>query len=65
MANGVAQTFLTPKEIADEMRVDYRAFLKKLKRGEGPKFKRYGTRIKIRHDWYDAWLEKDDKKCSV
>ena len=64
MKNGSAQLFLTPKEIVAEMGVDYRQFLRKINRGEGPKFKRYGTRILIRKDWYKNWIE-EDHKCSA
>lgn len=56
---------MTPKEIVSEMGINYRAFMAKIRRGEGPKFKRYGTRILIRKDWYEAWLDKEDTKCSV
>lgn len=61
MKNGAAQVFLTPKEIAAEMGIDYRHFLRKISRGNGPKFKRYGPRILIRQDWYKAWIEEDSR----
>lgn len=64
MANGHAAQFITPKEIVAELGVNYHAFMRKIRRGEGPKFKRYGTRILIRKDWYKAWLE-EDQKCSA
>ena len=64
MGNGSSPQFLTPKEIAAELGVNYRALMAKIRRGEGPKFKRYGTRILIRNDWYKAWLE-EDHKCSA
>lgn len=54
--------FIRPKEIAAALRVNYQAFLRKLRDGDGPRFKRYGTRILIRRDWYEAWLDADDRK---
>ena len=62
MGNGHAANFLTPKEIAAAMGVDYESFRRILKRGDGPKFKRYGNRFLIRLDWYKSWLESDFKK---
>lgn len=63
MANGhAADDFITPKQIVAKLGVNYQSFLRKLRRGEGPKFKRYGNRIKIRYDWYTAWSERDDSK---
>jgi excisionase family DNA binding protein len=56
MKNGTVQVFLTPKEIAAEMGIDLRHFWRKLARGEGPKYKRYGARYLIRKDWYEKWL---------
>jgi excisionase family DNA binding protein len=64
MKTSALQVFLTPKQIVAELGVDYRHFMRKLARGEGPKFKRYGTQYRIRKDWYDEWLEKD-QKCSA
>jgi hypothetical protein len=64
MATNSTPQFLTPKEIVAEMGIHYRAFLLKLNRGEGPKFKRYGRRILIRRDWYKAWIE-EEPKCSA
>jgi hypothetical protein len=55
------ETFTTPKEIAARLGINYRHFLAKLRRGEGPKFKRYGPRFLIRLDWYKAWIESEDK----
>jgi len=57
MANGHATDFFSPKQIADQLNVNYQAFLRKLRRGEGPKFKKYGHQFKIRSDWYESWLE--------
>ena len=57
--------FLTPRQIVTELGVDYRHFLRKLARGEGPKFKRYGAQYRIRKDWYEKWIEEDNQKCSV
>ena len=65
MANGPATRFLTPKEIADELGINCQAFVRKLRRGEGPQFKRYGARYLIRKDWYEKWIEKDNLKCSA
>jgi hypothetical protein len=59
MANGQAANFITPKEITSELGVNYQAFMRKLRRGEGPKFKRYGARYLIRKDWYEKWIDKD------
>ncbi len=57
--------FLTPRQITDQLGADYRHFLRKLARGEGPKFKRYGARYLIRKDWYEKWVEEDNQKCSA
>ena len=65
MKNGALQVFLTPKQIVAELGVDYRHFLRKLARGQGPKFKRYGAQYRIRTDWYEEWLKKDHQKCSA
>jgi hypothetical protein len=65
MKDIIIPVFLTPRQIVDELGADYRHFLKKLKRGKGPKFKRYGARYLIRKDWYEKWLEEDNQKCSV
>ncbi len=65
MANGTTAQWLTPKEIVAELGVHYDSFRRKLRRGEGPKFKRYGARYLIRRDWYDKWIEEDNKKCSA
>ncbi len=66
MANGsTAIQFLTPKEIVAEMGVSYDTFMRKLRRGEGPKYKRYGARYLIRKEWYKNWIEEDAKKCSA
>ena len=54
--------FLTPRQIVDELGVDYRHFLRKLARGEGPRFKRYGAQYRIRKDWYEKWIEEDHAK---
>ena len=59
MKNGTLQVFLTPKQIVAELGVDYRHFIRKLARGEGPKFKRYGAQYRIRKDWYEKWIEED------
>jgi hypothetical protein len=64
MANGSTIEFLSIKEIVAELGVSYEGFRRKIVRGEGPKFKRYGTRILIRKDWYKDWLE-EDHKCSA
>lgn len=61
---GTAQ-FITPKEIVAELGVSYDSFIRKLARGEGPKHKRYGRLYKIRKDWYEQWLDKEDAKCSA
>lgn len=60
MAAPAAQ-WLTPKEICAELGVHYDAFRRKLRRGEGPKFKRYGARYLIKKDWFDKWIEEDSK----
>lgn len=62
MGNGIAADFLSPKEITSDMGVDYKAFLRKLRRGEGPRFKRYGAKILIRKIWYEEWLASDHKR---
>ena len=61
----MAAQFITPKEIAGELGVNYQALLRIIRRGEGPKFKRYGKQYRIRRDWYEAWIEKDHQKCSA
>jgi len=61
MASGPTAQFLSMKEIVAELGVSYDSFRRKIARGEGPKFKRYGTRILIRKDWYKSWLEEDDQ----
>jgi hypothetical protein len=61
MANGHSLTFISPKQIAAELNVNYQAFLRKLGRGEGPRFKKYGRQFKIRTDWYETWLEANDQ----
>lgn len=57
--------YLTPKQIAEEMGINCQALTRMLRRGDGPKFKRYGARYLIRKDWYEAWIEKDHEKCSA
>ncbi len=54
--------FLTPRQIVNELGVDYRHFLKKLANGQGPKFKRYGAQYRIRKDWYEKWIESDNDR---
>ncbi len=61
----VLPVFLTPRQIANELGIDRRHLLKKIARGKGPKFKRYGNRYLIRKDWYEKWIEEDNQKCSV
>lgn len=65
MKNPALQVFLTPKQIAVEMGINERHLWRKLARGEGPKFKRYGARYLIRKDWYEKWIEEDNQKCSA
>ena len=60
MKNLPIPVFLTPRQIVTEMGIDYRHFLKKLARGQGPKFKRYGAQYRIRKDWYEKWLDADE-----
>lgn len=65
MKENVIPIFLTPRQIVDELGVDYRHFLRKLAMRQGPKFRRYGARYLIRKDWYEKWLEEDNQKCSA
>lgn len=58
-------TFLTPRQIAEQLGIDRRHLLRKLARGEGPKFKRYGKRYLIRQDWFENWIQEDNQKCSA
>ncbi len=57
-----ALKFLTPKQIAAELGVNCEVFVRKLREGKGPKFKRYGTRYLIRTDWYKSWIESNEPK---
>jgi len=57
--------YITPKEISSELGVNYQSFVRMLRRGEGPKFKRYGARYLIRKDWFEKWIEEDHEKCSA
>jgi excisionase family DNA binding protein len=65
MKNIAIQIFFTPRQIAAELGIDRRHLLRKIARGKGPKFKRYGNRYLIRKDWYEKWIEEDNQKCSV
>ncbi|MEV2276168.1 helix-turn-helix domain-containing protein [Nocardiopsis sp. NPDC049922] len=53
-------SFLTVREVCEELRISRSTWDRMVRLGETPKMKRMGGRrgeIRIRRSWLDAWLE--------
>jgi len=56
-------SFLTVKEVCEELRISRSTWDRMVRLGEAPKMKRMGGRrgeIRVRRSWLDHWLEGGD-----
>ncbi|MGE5548237.1 MAG: helix-turn-helix transcriptional regulator [Solirubrobacterales bacterium] len=54
--NGV--TYLSPKQAAERLRLSEKTLERWRSQGSGPRYLKFGTRVRYRADDLDAWAEK-------
>lgn len=52
-------SYLSPKQAADRLRLSAKTLEKWRSQGSGPRFLKFGTRVRYRADDLDAWAEEN------